>query len=367
MTSPLFAPLQLRDLTLNNRIVVAPMCQYSAIEGNVTDWHLIHLGSLSHSGAGLLMVEATAVSPEGRITPACAGLWSDSNEASFARVLAAIRRYSAMPLGIQLAHAGRKASCALPWQGGRQVSLTEGGWTTLAPSPLRFADDDAIPAALDATGLVRIREAFVEAARRANRLGFDVVELHAAHGYLLHQFLSPLSNLRTDVYGGSLENWLRFPLEVFDAVRAVWPAHKPLGIRVSATDWVAGGWDEHQTVELARILKARGCDFLHVSSGGLSPRQQIAAAPGFQVPFARRVKTETGLTSIAVGLITEPKQAEAIIAEGSADLVALARGILYEPRWPWHAAAELGARVEAPPQYWRSAPAEASQLFSSGG
>src|ERR1700690_376208 len=252
MTSPLFAPLQLRDLTLNNRIVVAPMCQYSAIEGNVTDWHLIHLGSLSHSGAGLLMVEATAVSPEGRITPACAGLWSDSNEASFARVLAAIRRYSAMPLGIQLAHAGRKASCALPWQGGRQVSLTEGGWTTLAPSPLRFADDDAIPAALDATGLVRIREAFVEAARRANRLGFDVVELHAAHGYLLHQFLSPLSNLRTDVYGGSLENWLRFPLEVFDAVRAVWPAHKPLGIRVSATDWVAGGWDEHQTVELAR-------------------------------------------------------------------------------------------------------------------
>ena len=366
MTSPLFAPLRLRDLTLSNRIIVAPMCQYSAIEGNVTDWHLIHLGSLSHSGAGLLMVEATAVAPEGRITPACTGLWSDFNEASFARLLAAIRRYSAMPLGIQLAHAGRKASCALPWQAGRQLPLTAGGWTTLAPSPLRFADDDEIPAALDATGLVRVRDAFAEAAQRADRLGFDVVELHAAHGYLLHQFLSPLSNLRTDRYGGSLENRLRFPLEVFEAVRAVWPANKPLGVRVSATDWVAGGWAGEQTVELARILKARGCDFLHVSSGGLSPRQQITAAPGFQVPFARRVKTETGLTSIAVGLITEPRQAETIIAEGSADLVALARGILYDPRWPWHAAAELGARVQAPPQYWRSAPAEANQLFSSG-
>lgn len=367
MTSPLFSPLKLRELSLSNRIVVAPMCQYSATDGNVGDWHLIHLGSLSHSGAGLLIVEATAVAPEGRITPACTGLWSDANEASFARVLAAIRRYSAMPVGIQLAHAGRKASCALPWQGGGQLPPTGGGWTTLAPSPLPFADDDAIPTALDAAGLVRIREAFVEAARRADRLGFDVVELHAAHGYLLHQFLSPLANQRVDEYGGSLENRLRFPLEVFDAVRAVWPARKPLGVRASATDWVAGGWDDDQTVELARALKAHGCDFLHVSSGGLSPRQQIAAGPGFQVPFARRVKTETGLTTIAVGLITEPKQAETIVAEGSADLVALARGILYDPRWPWHAAAELGARVQAPLQYWRSAPAGAGQLFSSAG
>ena len=263
MTSPLFSPLRLRDLTLSNRIVVAPMCQYSAIEGNVTDWHLIHLGSLSHSGAGLLMVEATAVAPEGRITPACTGLWSDANEASFARLLAAIRRYSAMPVGIQLAHAGRKASCALPWQAGRQLPLTAGGWTTLAPSPLSFADDDEIP---DRTG--RDRSAFAfgmrlsRLRRRADRLGFDVVELHAAHGYLLHQFLSPLSNLRTDMYGGSLENRLRFPLEVFEAVRAAWPANKPLGVRVSATDWVAGGWDGDQTVELARILKARGCDYL---------------------------------------------------------------------------------------------------------
>jgi 2,4-dienoyl-CoA reductase-like NADH-dependent reductase (Old Yellow Enzyme family) len=224
-----------------------------------------------------------------------------------------------------------------------------------------------MPTALDAAGLVRIRKAFVEAARRADRLGFDVVELHAAHGYLLHQFLSPLSNQRADDYGGSLENRMRFPLEVFDAVRAVWPSGKPLGVRVSATDWVTGGWNADQTVELARALKTRGCDFLHVSSGGLSPLQQIAASPGFQVPFARRVKSETGLASIAVGLITEPKQAEAIIAEGSADCVALARGILYDPRWPWHAAAELGAQVEAPPQYGRSAPAGAGQLFASAG
>jgi 2,4-dienoyl-CoA reductase-like NADH-dependent reductase (Old Yellow Enzyme family) len=363
MTSPLFLPLQLRELSLGNRIIIAPMCQYSATDGNVGDWHLIHLGSLSHSGAALLIIEATAVAPEGRITPGCTGLWSDANEASFARVLDAIRRYSAMPLGIQLAHAGRKASCALPWQGGRQLALTAGGWTTLAPSPLPFADDDVTPTALDAAGLARIREAFAQAARRANRLGFDVLEVHAAHGYLLHQFLSPLANQRTDEYGGSLDSRLRFPLEVFDAVRAVWPASKPLGVRVSATDWVPGGWDGDHTVELARALKARGCDYLHVSSGGLSPLQKIEAAPGFQVPYARRVKLETGLTAIAVGLITEPKQAEAIIADGSADLVALARGILYDPRWPWHAAAELGAEVHAPAQYWRSAPAGVGNLF----
>ncbi len=364
MTSPLFSQLKLRELSLRNRIVVAPMCQYSANHGNVGDWHMMHLGSLSHSGAGLLFVEATGVSPEGRITHGCTGLWSDANEAGFARLLAAIRRYSTIPVGIQLAHAGRKASCALPWEGGKQLQLDQGGWETLAPSPLPYADQDRAPTALDAAGLARIRDAFVEAARRADRLGFELVELHAAHGYLLHQFLSPLSNRRSDVYGGSLENRLRFPLEIFDAVRAVWPAHKPLGVRVSATDWVAGGWDDDQTVKLARALKTRGCDYLHVSSGGLSPRQQIVAGPGFQVPFARRVKTESELTTIAVGLITEAKQAETIVADGSADLVALARGILYDPRWPWHAAAELGAQIEAPPQYWRSAPPGVSPLFS---
>jgi 2,4-dienoyl-CoA reductase-like NADH-dependent reductase (Old Yellow Enzyme family) len=364
MSSPLFSLLSLRELSLHNRIVIAPMCQYSAIDGNVTDWHLIHLGHLSHSGAGLLIAEATAVSPEGRITPGCTGLWNDENESRFGRVLAAIRQYSSMPIGIQLAHAGRKASCAVPWEGGRQLTAASGGWATLAPSPLTFSPDDSLPAALQADELVRTRDAFVAATRRADRLGFDLVELHAAHGYLLHQFLSPLSNQRTDAYGGSLENRLRFPLEVFDAMRAVWPSGKPMGVRVSATDWVEGGWDCDQTVQFAHQLKSRGCDYIHVSSGGLSPLQKIVAEPGFQVPFARRIKSETGLTTIAVGLITEPRQAEAVIADGSADLVALARGILYDPRWPWHAAAELGAQVHAPAQYWRAAPTGVRDLFA---
>lgn len=359
-TSPLFAPLQLRQLTLPNRIVIAPMCQYSCVDGNPGDWHVMHLGHLSHSGAGLLIIEATGVAPEGRITPACPGLWSDANEAAFARVLQAVRRHSAMPIAIQLAHAGRKASCAVPWKGGKQLAPGSGGWATVAPSAIPFSDGDAAPAALDAAGIGRIREAFVQAARRADRLGIDAIEIHAAHGYLLHQFLSPLTNQRGDEYGGSLENRMRLALQVFEEVRAAWPQAKPLGIRVSASDWVEGGWDLEQTAKLAAALKARGCDYIHVSSGGLSPRQQVALAQGYQVPFARRIKQETGLATIAVGLITEPKQAEGIVAEGSADLVALARGMLYNPRWPWHAAAELGAQVAAPPQYWRST---AANLF----
>ncbi len=357
MDSVLFTTFSLRTLTLPNRIVIAPMCQYAAQDGNVGDWHLMHLGQLSHSGAGLLIIEATAVSPEGRITPNCPGLWSDANEAAFARIFSAIRGYSSMPIGVQLAHAGRKASCAVPWQGGRQLPAQSGGWQTVAPSALPFYDSDAEPLALDQKGLARIRDAFVQAAQRADRLGVDVIEIHAAHGYLLHEFMSPLANARADEYGGSLENRLRFPLEVFDAVRAAWPAHKVLGMRISATDWVEGGWDLDQTLVLAAELKARGCDYLHVSGGGLSPKQQVPLGPGYQVPFARRIKQETGLTTIAVGLITEAKQAEAILAEGSADLVALARGMLYDPRWPWHAAAELGAQVSVPPQYWRSSTA----------
>ncbi len=359
-TSPLFSPLQLRQLSLPNRIVIAPMCQYSCVDGNPGDWHVMHLGNLSHSGAGMLIIEATGVAPEGRITPACPGLWSDENEAAFARVLRAVRQYSSMPIAIQLAHAGRKASCAMPWQGGKQLPQSSGGWTTVAPSAIPFNDGDTAPAALDAAGIRRIREAFVQAARRADRLGIDAIEIHAAHGYLLHQFLSPLTNQRSDEYGGSLENRMRLALQVFEELRAAWPQSKPLGIRVSASDWVEGGWDLEQTAQLAAALKARGCDYIHVSSGGLSPKQQIALAQGYQVPFARRIKQETGLPTIAVGLITEPKQAEGIIAEGSADLVALARGMLYNPRWPWHAAAELGAQVTAPPQYWRST---AANLF----
>ncbi len=354
MTSPLFSPLQLRQLTLPNRIVIAPMCQYSCVDGNPADWHVMHLGQLSHSGAGLLIIEATGVAPEGRITPACPGLWSDANEAAFARVLKAVRQYSSMPIAIQLAHAGRKASCDMPWKGGKQLPPSGRGWATVAPSAIPFNDADAAPVALDTAGIGRIREAFVQAARRADRLGIDAIEIHAAHGYLLHQFLSPLTNRRSDEYGGSLENRMRLTLQVFEEVRAAWPQDKPLGIRVSASDWVEGGWDLEQTARLAAALKARGCDYIHVSSGGLSPRQQVALAQGYQVPFARRIKEETGLATIAVGLITEPKQAEGIIAEGSADLVALARGMLYNPRWPWHAAAELGAQVAAPPQYWRS-------------
>ena len=357
MSSLLFSSIQLRQLELSNRIVIAPMCQYSAHDGNVGDWHVMHLGSLSHSGAGMLIIEATAVAPEGRITPGCAGLWSDANEAALARVLKAVRQYSSMPVAIQLGHAGRKASCAVPWHGGKQLAMNAGGWQAVAPSSLPFADSDVAPLALDKPGMQRIRDAFVQAARRADRLGIDAIELHAAHGYLLHQFLSPLANVRTDGYGGPLENRLRFPLEIFAAMRAVWPQHKPLGIRISASDWIEGGWDIEQSVVLTDKLKALGCDYIHVSSGGLSPKQQIPATPGYQVPFARRIRQETGLVTIAVGLITEAKQAEAITAEGSADLVALARGMLYDPRWPWHAAAELGAQVNAPPQYWRSAPA----------
>lgn len=364
MASQLFSSFSMRELTLSNRIVIAPMCQYSATEGNVGDWHLMHLGALSHSGAGLLIVEATAVSPEGRITPACPGLWSAENEVSFARVLAAVRRYSSIPMAIQLAHAGRKASCEVPWQRGAQLAPGEGGWQTVAPSAVPFNEADRMPTALDEAELARLRNAYTDAARRADCLGFDAVEVHAAHGYLLHEFLSPLSNHRRDAYGGSLENRMRFPLEIFEAVRSVWPSSKPLGMRISATDWVEEGWDIGQTMDLARALKARGCDFLHASSGGLSPRQRVPAAPGYQVPFARRVRNETGLPTIAVGLITEPRQAETIIAEGSADLVALARGILYDPRWPWHAAAELGAKIQAPPQYWRSAPQGAERLFA---
>jgi 2,4-dienoyl-CoA reductase-like NADH-dependent reductase (Old Yellow Enzyme family) len=363
MTSALFTPFALGGLDLENRIVVAPMCQYSAREGSATDWHLIHLGQLALSGAGLLILEATAVEAEGRITPGDLGLYSDANEAALARTVAAIRDYSPMPLAIQLAHAGRKASSWRPWEGGQQIPLAEGGWRSSAPSALAPHPQEEAPLALDAAGLARVREAFVATARRAERIGFDAFELHGAHGYLLHEFLSPLSNRREDAYGGSLENRLRFPVEVFDAVRAAIPPGKPVGIRVSATDWAEGGWDIEQTLALADALKARGCDFIHVSSGGLTPAQSIPLAPGYQVPFAARIKQATGLPTIAVGLITQARQAEAIIASGQADLVSLARAMLYDPRWPWHAAAELGAQVRAPQQYWRSQPREVKALF----
>ncbi|MBW8733017.1 MAG: NADH:flavin oxidoreductase/NADH oxidase [Asticcacaulis sp.] len=362
--SALFSPISLRDLSLRNRIVISPMCQYSAEDGKATDWHMLHLGHLALSGAGLLCIEATAVEADGRITPADLGLWDDATEAALARVMAAIRRYSQIPVGVQLAHAGRKASTRVPWEGGRQIApgAPGGGWRTHAPSAIPFYDGDAAPNALDGAGLVRVRDAFAAAARRADRLGIDAIEVHAAHGYLLHEFLSPLSNHRSDGYGGSLENRMRFPLEVFDAVRAAFPASKPVGVRVSATDWVEGAWDIEQTVAFVEALKARGVDWIDASSGGNSPHQKITVGPGYQVPFAERIKA-TGVTTFAVGLITEPKAAEAIVAEGKADCVALARAMLYDPRWPWHAAAELGAQVDAPPQYWRSQPHGLKHLF----
>lgn len=364
--SHLFSPWQLDALRLPNRIVVAPMCQYSATDGTAGDWHMIHLGHLALSGAGLMILEATAVSSEGRISPQDLGLYSDANEAGLARVLSAIRTHSPIAVAMQIAHAGRKASSRAPWEGGSQIRPGEpGGWQTLSASDLPHSDGEAPPHALDRAGLAKVLADFVATARRAARLGFDGIEIHAAHGYLLHQFLSPLSNRRTDEYGGSLENRMRFPLEVFDAVREAFPADKPVWARVSATDWVAGGWDLEGTLAFAQALKARGCAAVHVSTGGLSPAQAIPLSPGYQVEFAQRVKAEVGLPTLAVGLITEAEQAEAIIASGQADAVALARAMLYDPRWPWHAAAKLGAKVTAPPQYWRSQPREFKDLFES--
>jgi 2,4-dienoyl-CoA reductase-like NADH-dependent reductase (Old Yellow Enzyme family) len=362
--SHLFEPLHIGGLQLDNRIVIAPMCQYSASDGTAGDWHLIHLGQLALSGAGLLTLEATAVSPEGRISPGDLGLYNDANEAGLARVLAALRAHSPIKLAVQLAHAGRKASSRAPWDGGTQIRADEpGGWTAVAPSPLPHAHGEEAPAALDLPGLQRLRQAFADAARRAARLGLDAIEIHAAHGYLLHQFLSPLANHRSDDYGGSLDNRMRFPLEVFDVVREAFSGERPVWVRVSATDWVPGGWNLESTLALAQALKARGCAAVHVSSGGVSPLQAIKPGPGFQVPFAHRVKQEVGLPTIAVGLITEPEQAEAIVARGEADAVALARAMLFNPHWPWHAAARLGAQVTAPRQYWRSQPREFKDLF----
>ncbi|MEP9366575.1 NADH:flavin oxidoreductase/NADH oxidase [Xanthobacter sp. VNH20] len=361
--SQLFTPITLGNLTLENRVVIAPMCQYSAKDGAATDWHLIHLGNLALSGAGLLILEATAVEPDGRISPDDLGLWSDETEAALADVVARVRAQAPIPLGIQLGHAGRKASVNVPWAGGGAVLPAAGGWVPHAPSAVPFNPADEAPIALDEAGLARVKDAFVTAARRADRIGFDLIEIHNAHGYLLHQFLSPLSNQRTDSYGGSLENRMRFPLEVFEAVRAVWPKEKPISVRVSATDWVDGCWDLESTIAFAHELKARGCELIHVSTGGLAPQQQIPVKPGYQVEFAEGVRKATGLQTIAVGLITDPQQAEDIIVSGQADMIALARGILYDPRWPWHAAAALGGQVRAANQFLRCQPSGLRSLF----
>ncbi|HEY6086168.1 MAG TPA: NADH:flavin oxidoreductase/NADH oxidase [Burkholderiaceae bacterium] len=362
--SKLFEALRIGNLQIDNRIIIAPMCQYSASDGAAGNWHMVHLGHLALSGAGMLILEATAVSAQGRITPDCLGLYSDANEAALVPVLAAMRAHSPIRIGMQLAHAGRKASSRAPWHGGQQIPLGEpGSWQAVAPSALPHLPTEDPPSALDREGLKRVRHEFAAAARRAARLGLDGVEIHAAHGYLMHQFLSPIANQREDEYGGSLANRMRFPLEVFDAVREAFDPARPVWARISATDWVPGGWDIDGTLALSQALKARGCAAIHVSSGGVSAQQAIKLGPGYQVPFAHRVKDEVGLPTIAVGLITEPEQAEAIIASGEADAIALARAVLYDPRWPWHAAAKLGAQVTVPPQYWRSQPREFKDLF----
>jgi 2,4-dienoyl-CoA reductase-like NADH-dependent reductase (Old Yellow Enzyme family) len=361
--SALFSPIHLRDLALPNRIMIAPMCQYSAENGEANDWHFVHIGSLALSGAAMFCIEATGVEAIGRITPGCLGLWNDATEAALKPIMASVRKHSKIAVAMQLAHAGRKASSHVPWDGGQLIAPSEGGWQPVAPSAVPHKEGEAPPLALDDAGLARVREAFVAATKRADRLGVDAIEVHSAHGYLLHQFLSPIANRRSDQYGGSLQNRMRFPLEVFEAVRAAFPNGKPVGVKISATDWVEGGWDLAQSIEYAKELKARGVDWIDVSSGGVSPLQKIPLAPGYQVPFAEKIREATSVTTMAVGLITEAKHAEAIVATGQADMVALARAMLYDPRWGWHAAAELGAHVEAPPQYWRSQPSTQKALF----
>ena len=363
--SALFSPFQLRGLALPNRIMVAPMCQYSAENGEANDWHFVHIGGLALSGAAIFCIEATAVEAIGRITPGCLGLWNDATEAALKPIMASVRKHSKIAVMMQLAHAGRKASSHVPWDGGQQIPLSEGGWLAEAPSAVPHKEGEAAPLALDTLGLARVRDAFAAAAKRAARLGLDGLELHCAHGYLLHQFLSPISNKRTDQYGGSLQNRMRYPLEVFDAVRAAFPDNKPVGVKLSATDWVEGGWDLAQSIEFARELKKRDVDWIDASSGGVSPLQKIPLGPGYQVPFAAAIKQATDVTTMAVGLITEARQAEEIVASGKADMIALARGMLYDPRWGWHAAAELGGQVEAPPQYWRSQPTTQKALFGA--
>ncbi len=354
--SELFSSLRLRDLQLPNRIVVAPMCQYRACGGRAGEWHRVHYGSLAMGGAGLLMFEATAVSPEGRISPRCLGLYDEGCVAALRPVVAFCREYGTARLGLQLGHSGRKGSARCPADGGEPLTAGEGAWRTLAPSAIPYDEGWPTPRAATEAELTTLVRVFVAAARRASDLGFDLLELHMAHGYLLHQFLSPLANRREDAYGGDLGNRMRFPLRVFRAVREVWPADRPLGVRVSATDWVEGGWDLDDTVELVRALAAEGCDFVDVSSGGLHPAQRVPLRPGYQVPFTERIRRETGICSWAVGLITGARQAEAILATGRADMVALARGFMDDPHWAWHAALELGVEIDYPFMYVRAHP-----------
>jgi NADPH2 dehydrogenase len=356
MTSALFSPIKLADLELANRIVVSPMCQYSADDGVASDWHITHLGMLANSGAALVVVEATGIERRGRISHGCLGLYSDDCQAALARVVAHCRRYGTAKLGIQLAHAGRKASARRPWEGGHPLAPGEDAWQTIAPSAVAFGPDWPAPREMTAADMERVRDGFVDAAKRAIRAGIDTIELHAAHGYLLHSFLSPISNKRSDGYGGSLTARMRYPLEIARAVRAVMPPGMPLGARITGNDWVEGGLTPDDAASFGKALKAAGVDFVCISSGGISADTRPTLVANTNVQFAEKVKREAGIATRTVGLIAAPKQAEAIIAEGKADMVALARAMLDDPHWGWRAAYALGADVARPKQYQRAAP-----------
>jgi 2,4-dienoyl-CoA reductase-like NADH-dependent reductase (Old Yellow Enzyme family) len=356
MTSSLFAPLRIGGMELSNRIGIAPMCEYSAVDGSMTDWHIQHLGNLALSGAAMLVIEATGVVPEGRITRWCTGLYSDENEAAMKRVVDFVRAISPIRIGLQLNHAGRKASAHRPWEGRGPLGPAEGAWTTVAPSPMSLAPGWPLPVQLDRDALYALKQSYVSAARRAARLGLDFLEMHSTHGYLLSEFLSPLANTRSDEYGGSLENRMRFPLEVFSALRDSWPQAKPIGAKISGTDFAPGGWAVEDAVVYARELKSRGCEYVTVSGGGVVLDAKVPTGPGYQVPYAERVRRETGIITGSVGLISSPHYAEEVVTSGKADFVSLARGMLFDPRWPWHAALALGADIKYPPQYERCHP-----------
>lgn len=355
MASTLFSPITLRGLTIPNRITVAPMCQYSAKNGVPQDWHMVHLGQFALSGSGLIFTEATGVEPDGRITLGCTGLYDDATEKAFARIVSFMKSVGDMAIGIQLGHAGRKGSTIAPWLGGAMIE-GEGAWHPKAPSAVPYLPGWPAPDPMDAADLERIKQAFVDATIRADRAGFDTIQLHVAHGYLLHQFLSPITNTRDDGYGGSLEARMRFPLEVFQAVRDAFPEDKPVMVRLSASDWIEGAWDIEQSIEFCRALKDLGCDMVDVSSGGLDQAQQITVGPGYQVDFAARIRAEAGIATMSVGQITDPIQAETILRTGQADMVALARGMLWDPRWTWKAAVALDEEIALPAPYARCNP-----------
>lgn len=354
MSSQLFTPFTMRGMTIDNRTIVSPMCEYSAVDGNATDWHLMHLGQFATSGIGLVITEAAAVEPRGRITPQCLGIWSDENEEALGRVMKFCREYGQAKMGIQLAHAGRKASTHRPWEGRDPLKEGEGAWETISSSANPQDEGWHTPKSMDRAEMDTVRDAFVEATKRSDRLGFDMIEAHGAHGYLLHEFLSPIANTRNDEYGGPIENRMRYPLEVFAAMRDVWPDEKPMGMRISATDWEDHGWTPEDSVVFAKKLKALGCDYICASSGGISGNTRLELGEGYQIEFAEKIRKEADIPTMAVGMIYDPHHAESVVADGKADMVALARGLLFDPHWAVRAAAALDVEVSSPPQYERA-------------